>query len=167
MVKVIEITPGLQESFPDTRFHDSRGQAPFYTHHSWVTGTAAVPYIQTGKFSNSLMHNEPGPPSDESVTLAFTGDFPGSPWLRLCVPNAGHMGWIPAWGAEIPHAKQYIQRTQENKPTKTYIHKSAQQVKAFRKQHSKWLLHVQSNVEANVEKQSFPNLSVKFLFKDN
>lgn len=99
MVKVIEITPGLQESFPDTRFHDSRGQTPFYPHHSWVTGTAAVSYVPTGKFSNSLMHNEPGPPSDEPVTLAFTGDFPGSPVVKtLCSQRRAH-GLDPCLGS--------------------------------------------------------------------
>ena len=59
------------------------------------------------------------------------GTSPAVQWLRLCVPNAGHLAWIPAWGAKIPHAKQHIQRTQENKQTKTYIHASAQQVQAF------------------------------------
>lgn len=53
-----------------------------------------------------------------------------------------------------------------------YNHKSVQQVKAdyhFNKtcseQYSKLLLHDQSIVEANVERQSFPNLYIKFLFK--
>lgn len=56
---------------------------------------------------------------------------------------------------------------------KACIYKSAQQAKAnqvnkaFSENRAKWSLHVQRNVEADVEKQSFPNLSVKFLFKDN
>lgn len=55
---------------------------------------------------------------------------------------------------------------------KNYNHESVQQVKAdyrFNKtcseQYSKLLAHDQSIVEANVERPSFPNLYIKFLFK--
>ena len=63
-----------------------------------VTGTAAVPYVPTGKFSNSLRPNEPGPPSDEAVILAFTGDFPGSPVVKTACSQHRAQGLHPWLG---------------------------------------------------------------------
>lgn len=67
----------------------AEGQTLLDPHHSSVPGTAVVPYVLTGKFSKLLMHYEPGPPSDESVTLAFTGHFPGSPGVKTVFPTQG------------------------------------------------------------------------------
>ena len=38
-----------------------------------------------------------------------TWDFPGQ-WLRLCTPNAGHVGSIPGWGTKIPRASWHCQK---------------------------------------------------------
>ena len=32
------------------------------------------------------------------------GDFPGGPVVKNLLSNAGHMGLIPGWGTNIPHA---------------------------------------------------------------
>ena len=104
--------------------------------------------------------------------LHSRGTSPEVQWLRLRVPNTEHRGWIPGWGTKI---RMPSSASKEHKKTsKQSLHyKSAQQGKAnqvnkaFSENRSKWSLHVQRNVEADVEKQSFPNLSVKFLFKDN
>ena len=31
-------------------------------------------------------------------------------WLRLCTPNAGHVGSIPGWGTKIPRASWHCQK---------------------------------------------------------
>ena len=80
------------------------------------------------------MHYEPGPPSDESI-IHSQGTSLTVQGLRLCVPNTGRMGWIPGSGAKLLHAELHIQRTQENKQTKNYIHKSAHQIKANHRVH--------------------------------
>ena len=34
----------------------------------------------------------------------YARDFPDSPVVKTLPSNAGGAGWIPGWGAKIPHA---------------------------------------------------------------